>query len=94
MTQFWQLVIVLKSAKHFMKNRPLLSVVIPTWNRARLVCEAIDCALGQKNGEVEVIVIDDGATDDTAEVVERRFGSSIKLLRMPRQGGVAAARTG
>ena len=75
-----------------MKTRPLLSVVIPTWNRVRLVCEAIDSVLGQKNGEVEVIVIDDGATDDTAEVVERRFGSSIKLLRMPRQGGVAAAR--
>ena len=69
-----------------------LSVVIPTWNRARLVCEAVESALGQAGGELEVIVVDDGSNDGTAEVIERRFGKAIKLLRMPKRSGVRAAR--
>lgn len=71
---------------------PLLSVVIPTWNRARLVGEAIESALAQRAGEVEVIVVDDGSTDNTADELTRRFGSRIHLLRMPRRGGIGAAR--
>ena len=68
-----------------------LSVVIPTWNRARLVCEAVESALGQEGGDLEVIVVDDGSTDGTAEVIERRFGKSVKLLRMATRSGVGAA---
>jgi glycosyltransferase involved in cell wall biosynthesis len=69
-----------------------LSVVIPTWNRAGLVCEAVESALGQEGGDLEVIVVDDSSTDGTAEVVERRFGKSVKLLRMATRSGVGAAR--
>jgi glycosyltransferase involved in cell wall biosynthesis len=69
-----------------------LSVVIPTWNRAHLVGEAVESALGQEGGELEVIVVDDGSTDGTAEVIERRFGKSVKLLRMATRSGVGAAR--
>ena len=58
-----------------------LSVVIPTWNRAGLVGDAVESALGQEGGDLEVIVVDDGSTDGTAEVIERRFGKSVKLLR-------------
>lgn len=71
---------------------PLLSVVIPTWNRARLVCEAIESALVQRHGRVEVIVVDDNSTDNTADELTRRFGSRIRLLRMPRRVGTGAAR--
>ena len=71
---------------------PLLSVVIPTWNRARLVCEAVESALSQRVGKVEVIVVDDGSTDDTANLLTRKFGSRICLLRLPTRGGVSAAR--
>ena len=73
-------------------KRPLLSVIIPTWNRARLVCDAIESALAQLRGQVEVIVVDDGSTDNTATDVRRRFGSLIRLLRLPRRGGIGAAR--
>ena len=71
---------------------PLLSVVIPTWNRARLVCEAVESALSQRNGQVEVIVVDDGSTDDTVSMLTRNFGSRIYLLRLPNRRGVGAAR--
>ena len=70
---------------------PRLSVVIPTWNRAHLVCDAVESALGQ-GPRVEVIVVDDGSTDGTQRVLKRRFGSRIRLLRMPCRKGVGAAR--
>jgi glycosyltransferase involved in cell wall biosynthesis len=73
-------------------KRPLLSVVIPTWNRARLVCDAIESALMQRPECVEVIVVDDGSTDNTANELTRRFGSRIRLLRKPCRGGIGAAR--
>jgi glycosyltransferase involved in cell wall biosynthesis len=69
-----------------------LSVVIPTWNRAGLVGDAVESALDQEGGDLEVIVVDDGSTDGTAEVIERRFGKSVKLLRMATRSGVGAAR--
>ena len=69
-----------------------LSVVIPTWNRAGLVVEAVESALGQEGGDLEVIVVDDGSTDGTAEVIEQRFGKAVKLLRMATRSGVGAAR--
>jgi glycosyltransferase involved in cell wall biosynthesis len=73
-------------------SRRRLSVVIPTWNRAGLVGDAVESALGQEGGDLEVIVVDDGSTDGTAEVIERRFGKSVKLLRMATRSGVGAAR--
>ena len=69
-----------------------LSVVIPTWNRAGLVVEAVESALAQEGGELEVIVVDDGSTDGTSEVIERKFGKSVKLLRMATRSGAGAAR--
>lgn len=73
-------------------SSPLLSVVIPTWNRARLVCEAVDSALNQRPGEVEVIVVDDDSTDETADQLARTYGSRIHLLRQARRRGPGAAR--
>ena len=74
-----------------MKNPPL-SVVIPTWNRAQLVREAIGSALVQREGEVEVIVVDDASTDATAELLEREFGDRIRVLRLDHRRGPGGAR--
>lgn len=71
---------------------PLLSVVIPTRNRAQLVCEAIESALNQRPGQVEVIVVDDGSTDNTANVIAARFGSRIQYLRHEERRGAGASR--
>ena len=74
-----------------MKN-PLLSVVIPTWNRAQLVCDAVNSALAQRAGCVEVIVVDDASTDATAGRLEAEFGTGIRLLRLCERRGAGGAR--
>jgi len=71
---------------------PLLSVVIPTWNRAHQVCDAVNSALAQRAGDVEVIVVDDASTDATVETLEASFGSRIKLLRLEHRRGPGGAR--
>lgn len=71
---------------------PLLSVVIPTRNRARMVCEAIDSALNQREGQVEVIVVDDASTDNTASILAERYGSRIQILCHSERRGAGASR--
>ena len=73
-------------------SKPLLSVVIPTWNRAHVVCEAVESALAQLYRGVEVIVVDDASTDNTAELLTKTFGSRIHLLRLATRRGPGAAR--
>ena len=70
-----------------------ISVVIPVYNRASVVHEAIDSALAQDAGGLEVLVVDDGSTDGTAEVVSRRYHDDPRLRVIRRvNGGPAAAR--
>jgi glycosyltransferase involved in cell wall biosynthesis len=59
--------------------RPLVSVVIPSYNRAQYIAETIESVLAQTYPNIEVIVIDDGSTDDTAKVVER-FAHQIRYV--------------
>jgi len=69
---------------------PLISVIIPTFNRWPLVAEAVESVLGQSVSDFELIVVDDGSTDGTAKELAR-FGFQVHFFAMPR-GGVAAAR--
>jgi glycosyltransferase involved in cell wall biosynthesis len=71
----------------------LVSVVIPTYNYARFVGEAVESALGQTYPSVEVIVVDDGSTDETQDVL-RKFGKAIINVRKANQGLSAARNTG
>lgn len=68
------------------------SIVIPTYNRARLLERAITSVLAQDYSDFEVIVADDASTDNTAEVVARFDDSRIRYLRSEQNGGNAAAR--
>jgi glycosyltransferase involved in cell wall biosynthesis len=76
-----------------MKSSPLVSVVIPTYNRADLVCGAVESALAQTYANVEVIVVDDGSTDDT-HVRLQSYGSRIRVLHQPNGGPAKARNTG
>jgi glycosyltransferase involved in cell wall biosynthesis len=67
-----------------------VSVVIPTFNYGRFVCHAVDSVLRQTVAPHEVIVVDDGSTDDTARAL-RSYGDAINLIRQVNRG-VAAAR--
>jgi glycosyltransferase involved in cell wall biosynthesis len=70
-----------------------VTVIIPTFNRARLVREAIDSVLAQTFRDIEVIVIDDGSTDDT-EFALRPYGSAIRYVKQENRGLNAARHRG
>lgn len=72
---------------------PLVSVVIPTWNRAREVPEAIASVLAQSYRPIEVIVVDDGSTDETPAVLDS-YGGAIRVIRQENAGVSAARNTG
>jgi glycosyltransferase involved in cell wall biosynthesis len=70
---------------------PKVSVVIPTYNRLSMLKEAVDSVLAQDFEEMELIVVDDGSTDGTAESI-KRYGGRIKLFSYAENRGVSAAR--
>ena len=72
---------------------PRFSVIIPAYNRARLLPAAIDSVLAQETRDFELIVVDDGSTDGTIDVV-RSYGEQVKLLSQPNRGPGAARNLG
>ncbi len=79
---------------------PLVSVVIPSFNRLQFTVRAIESVLDQTFCDYEVIVVDNGSTDDSATYIARHYGTSIRLVRLhtnqgrsiPRNVGVQEAR--
>jgi glycosyltransferase involved in cell wall biosynthesis len=68
---------------------PLVSVIVPAYDGERFVAEAVESILGQTYSPLELIVVDDGSTDRTAEIVEGY--EAVRLLRKE-NGGPASAR--
>ncbi len=71
-------------------ENPLVSVIIPTYNRAWVLKEAIDSVLAQEFKDFELIVVDDGSTDNTGEILDS-YEQDILVLRQSNKG-VSAAR--
>jgi glycosyltransferase involved in cell wall biosynthesis/prefoldin subunit 5 len=79
-----------------MADLPLVSVVIPAYNHAHFVREAVRSVLTQTMADLELIVVDDGSTDETAKVVRDAFSGDprARLLCQVNAGSHAAIRTG
>ena len=71
---------------------PCVSVIVPTYNAAELVERAIRSILDQDYRPLEVLVIDDCSTDDTAARVGRLAAPEVRLIRLPQNAGAAGAR--
>lgn len=71
----------------------LVSVVIPAYNAATYLGDALDGALAQTHPRLEVIVVDDGSTDDTPKILSS-YSDRIRVVRQPNAGSAAACNRG
>lgn len=75
-------------------SAPLVTVIIPTFNRAQLLTEAIDSVLGQAWQDFELLIVDDGSTDNTRQVVATIADPRIQYIHQSNQGISRAMNTG
>lgn len=72
---------------------PLVSVVVPTYNRAHLIGRTIESALGQTYPNLELVIIDDGSTDDTEGLIQKSYGGDPRVRYFKQaNGGPSRAR--
>lgn len=80
-----------------MNKNPTVSVIIPTYNRAHLVGRAIQSVLNQTYKDFELIIVDDGSTDNTEDIIKKyqKKDERIKYIRRKKnKGGSVARNTG
>jgi glycosyltransferase involved in cell wall biosynthesis len=76
-----------------MVTQGLVSVIIPTYNRGKLVLRAVESALSQTHPKIEALIVDDGSRDDTREQVARAYPNDPRVRYIFKQnGGVSSAR--
>jgi glycosyltransferase involved in cell wall biosynthesis len=76
-------------------EKPLVSVIIPTYNRANLIGRAIQSALDQTYRNIEIIIVDDASNDNTEEIVTKFHNINVVYIRHNcNKGGGAARNTG
>jgi glycosyltransferase involved in cell wall biosynthesis len=72
------------------ESSPLVSICIPVLDGGELVVRAVQSALDQEYGRIEVVVVDDASTDGTPETLGKQFGDTIRLFRNADRAGQAA----
>ena len=73
-------------------KKSFVSVIVPTYNRADLISETIESILNQTYKNFELIIVDDGSTDNTEEVIRKFKDSRIKYIKTDNWGGPARPR--
>ena len=74
-------------------DAPLVSVIIPAYNSLPDIFETLDSVLAQSMGDLEILIVDDGSTDGTAEAVDG-YHAKIRVIRQSNQGIAGARNTG
>src|SRR4030067_1245470 len=72
---------------------PQISVIIPCFNSGKYLRECLDSVLSQTSQDFEVIVVDDGSTDDTPSII-KSYGSRVRLIRQDNKGPSSARNAG
>jgi GT2 family glycosyltransferase len=72
---------------------PLFSVIVPTFNRAALLAGTLESIFAQRFRDFEIIVVDDGSTDETLGYLQK-FGTKVSVLQQPNRGAGAARNLG
>ena len=75
-------------------NAPPVTVLMPAYNAGPYIAEAIDSVLAQTFADFELLIINDGSTDDTVAIIERYKDSRIRLHHQENQGVIGALNTG
>ena len=77
-----------------MSKKDLVSVIMPNYNRAKYISEAIESVISQTYPIWELIIIDDCSTDNSVNIIEEYVAKDerIKLIRLPKNSGPAIAR--
>lgn len=70
----------------------MISVIIPTFNRAKTIQRAVNSVLKQTYKDIEVIIIDDGSTDNTEDIIKEINNSKIKYIKLDKNYGACYAR--
>lgn len=73
-------------------QNPKISIVIPTFNRAHLIKKAIESVLSQTFEDFEIIIVDDGSTDNTSEIINNLQDERINYIKLEKNSGSCAAR--
>lgn len=74
-------------------SRPLVSVIVPAYNAASYLRETLESAIAQSYDNLEILVIDDGSTDETAQIAST-FGDPVRVISTRNQGVAKARNTG
>src|SRR5271167_3133227 len=75
------------------EHNPRVSVIIPTYNYGSFLADCVNSVFGQSEKSLEIIIVDDGSTDNTSDVV-KSFGSRVKYILQENKGLSAARNTG
>ena len=75
-----------------MKCDEKITVIIPTYNRANIISKSIESVLNQTYNNIELIIVDDGSTDNTEEVIASIKDDRIKYYKLKKNSGTAIAR--
>lgn len=73
---------------------PLCSIIIPTYNREKTILQSVESVLSQTFSDTEIIIVDDGSTDNTKSIIEQINDSRILYVRQTNAGAPSARNHG